>query len=179
MAGLQVGRREIDGLVRTQGQQRALQLGQQAVGRPRLRARRRDDRAGAVVGRVPLVLGGVLDERGGDEQQLEAVRMLEGVVEPGQRVAVLVAVLRHGEVVRRAGLQDVLRGGDLDGVEDPPRRPAAAQARDQRLDHGELAAAGDRVHEHRLLGRAERGVLGEQLAIAAVEEFCTTLQPIS
>jgi len=39
------------------------------------------------------VLGRVLNEGGGDEEELEPVRVLERVVELAERVAILVAVL--------------------------------------------------------------------------------------
>ena len=73
------------------------------------------------------MLGPAIDEERGDEEQLQPVRMLERVVEPADRVAVLVAVLRHRVVVRFAGLEDDLRRGDLDGVEDAARAPPALE----------------------------------------------------
>ena len=98
------------------------------------------------------------------------MRVLEGIIEPPERIAVLEAVLRHREVVRVARLEDHLRRGDLDRIEDPPRSPARLEQRHQRLDDGGLPLADDRVDQHRLLGRGEGRVLTEQLLIAAVEQ---------
>ena len=96
--------------------------------------------------------------------------MLEAVVEPRQRVAVLVGVLRHREVVGRAGLEDHLRGGDLDRVENAPRTTARLQQRDERVDYRPLALACEGVDQHRLFRRRQRRLLPQQLGVATVQQ---------
>src|SRR5262245_56307922 len=98
-ARLEIGGGEIHPLVGPERDQRFLQPVQQLARPQPGDAGRHRDRARSVVGRVTLVLGRVVDERRGDEQELESVRMLERVEEPGQRVAVLEAVLRHRVVI--------------------------------------------------------------------------------
>src|SRR2546427_589573 len=94
VSGGEVGRGERDRLVGLEREQRRFQLGEELSRRPPRGAGRWRERASTeVVRRVPLVLGRVLNEGGGDEEELEPVRVLERVVEPAERVAILVAVL--------------------------------------------------------------------------------------
>ena len=53
--------------------------------------------------------------------------MLEGVIEPAQRVAVFVAVLRDGEVGTVLGLEQHLRCAELKHIEDLARPSARKQ----------------------------------------------------
>src|SRR5438093_743222 len=171
VAGLQVRGGQIHRLVGAKREQRLLQLLEKLARRPRLGGGRRHDRAPPVAGGIGLVLGASIDEERGDEQKLQAVRVLERVVEPADRVAVLVAVLRHRVVVGLAGLENDLGRRDLDCVEDAARAPAGFEQGHQRVHDGELALAGDDVDQHRFFGRRERRGLGEQRLIAPVEQI--------
>ena len=55
-------------------------------------------RGGMQIAGQLLVPGGLVEIGGGEIEQLQPLRMLERVPEPAQRVAVLVAMLRQGEV---------------------------------------------------------------------------------
>ena len=54
---------------------------------------------------MALVIGGLVEEHRADIEQLEALRMIEAVVEPTERAAVFVAMLRQREVGRVSGLE--------------------------------------------------------------------------
>lgn len=65
-AGVQIGGGEIHGLVGAQREQRAVEPLEKLPRGERGDSGWRRDRAAAVVGRVGLVLGAAIDERGGD-----------------------------------------------------------------------------------------------------------------
>ena len=78
----------------------------------------------AVAGRMLHPQGTLVDERTSHVEQLDAVRVVELVEEPAQRIGVLVAVVRHGEITVLLHLQDDPGGGRLDDVNDGLRVPA-------------------------------------------------------
>src|SRR6201999_4269900 len=77
--------------------------------------------AGLAIADIPLMKGVAVEERGGRVQQFQPLRMLEGIVEPAERVAIFVAVLRNREVETVLRLQQYLRCADLQDIEDLAR----------------------------------------------------------
>src|SRR5262245_3194249 len=169
-AGAQVRGRPVHGLEGAEAVERAVQTPQQLGRGERVGALGRLDLHRVVAGRVFLVVRGPGDEGGGHEQELEAVRVLEGVEEPAHRVAVFVAVLRHRVRVGIAGLHDELGGGELDGVDDLAMTLARLEQGHDQIDEGRLLPAEDRVLQRQRLHRSEVAVVGEQLAVAIVEQ---------
>src|SRR5580700_10418575 len=100
--------------------------------------------------------GVAVEERGGRVQQLQALRMLEGIVEPAERVAVFVAVLRNREVQAVLRLEQYLCGADLQNVEDLARPLAREQKPAQLLEIGWLVLMQHDVEEGLRLGRGQR-----------------------
>ena len=119
---------------RALGASRAMQRGLDARRHVARRRGRRRSPASRCCGGVQiagqlLVPGGLVEIGGGEIEQLQPLRMLELVPEPAQRVAVLVAMLRQGEVEFVVRLEHDLGDADLDRVEDRRAgscRPSAA-----------------------------------------------------
>ena len=82
--------------------------------------------------------------------------MLEGIVEPAERVAVFVAVLRNGEVEAVLRLEQHLCGADLQNVEDLARPFAREQQPAQLLKIGRLVLTQHDFEECLRLGRGQR-----------------------
>src|SRR5580704_11583444 len=95
-------------------------------------------------------------------QPLQALRMLEGIVEPAERVAVFVAVLRNGEVEAVLRLEQHLCGADLQNVEDLARPFAREQQPAQLLKIGRLVLTQHDFEECLRLGRGQRLGICEQ-----------------
>src|SRR5262249_1829808 len=98
----------------------------------------------AAVADLAGVPGGSVGIGGRDVEQLEALAMLEGVVEPAEGVQILIAVLRDREVERVVGLEQDLSAADLEHVEDLAWALTGEQQPAQRLlDAGLLAVQHD------------------------------------
>jgi hypothetical protein len=82
--------------------------------------------------------------------------MLEGIVEPAERIAVFVAVLRNGEVEAVLRLEQHLSGADLQNIEDLARPFAGEQQGAQRLEIGRLVLMQHDFEECFRFGRGQR-----------------------
>src|SRR5262249_4776980 len=109
---------------------------------------------GLAIADIPLMPGVAVEERGGRVQEFQALRVLEVVVEPAERVAVLVAWWRNGEVEAVLRLQQDLRGADLQDVENLARSLAGKQQPAQRLEMIRLVLMQHDIEEGLRLGRA-------------------------
>src|SRR5260370_1244007 len=97
---------------------------------------------GRVIGRrhglhladILLMPRGAVDERARDEEEPQAPRMVEVIVEPAESVAVFVAMHRHREVVGVARLEHDLSYGELHYVDDSPWVLPRLQKRADALD---------------------------------------------
>ena len=117
MAEVEIGLGPVDAVGRIERQQGVFQAGQDRRAAQLGGGAGHRDLRRPVARPVGLMMGGATEKRGRDEHQLDPLVVVEGVGEPAQRVAVLIAVLRHGKVGRMAGFQYDLGGADLDHVD--------------------------------------------------------------
>ena len=115
---------------------------------------------------VGLVVGGPLEERGGEEDELHLVAVRKVLHEPAVRAHVLVAVLGHREVVRVPGLDHGLGGPDPDRVEEVAETLPRAQELGDALGPGRLGLANELVNEITRLGRSERLRVADEVPLA-------------
>src|SRR6185503_18448788 len=87
----------------------------------------------ATVARLAGMPGVPIEVGGGDIEQLEALRMLEVVIEPAESIEILVAMLRDGEIERVLCLEQDLSRADLEDIEDLARSLAGHQQVAQRF----------------------------------------------
>ena len=119
-------------------------------------ARRRFARKGLALADGALAERIAVEEGGGAVEQLEPLRMIEGVVEPAERIAIFVAVLRGREVERVARLDQHLGGADLQHVENLARSLTGEQQAGDVLELGRLVLVERRVEQRLRLGERER-----------------------
>ncbi len=144
-ARAQVGRGPVHRLERPQAVERRVEPLQDLGRGEGVRSLGRDHLHRMVAGRVLLVVRGAVHEGAGHEEELETVRVREGVEEPAHRVAVLVAVLGHRVAVGIAGLHDELGGRELDGVDDLAVAARGLEQADDEVDPARLLAAQQRL----------------------------------
>ncbi len=127
MAALQIGLGPADGLGRIERDGRRFDRGRQSLGiharhvRGLVDARRQEVAAQLL---MECILVKVCRR---EIEQLEALRVVEIVPEPGKRIAVFHAVLRQREVEIAVRLKHNLRATDQDGIEDRARVAAGLE----------------------------------------------------
>ena len=111
-------------------------------------------------------MGGPLEERGREEDELHLVPVGEVLHEPAVGAHVLVAVLGHREVVRVPGLDHGLGGSDPDRVEEVAEPLSGLEELGDALGPGRLGLPNEPVNEIARLGRGERLVVGDEGPLA-------------